>query len=88
MTDGELAHCQVCDLRWDAEVTRRLAIDAFIDKWTREADEYVRGAMFDSPVGDMNRASARVVRTMLRELAETVTSAAVEGERLATEPRS
>lgn len=41
---------------------------AFIERWTKEADYFVRGAMFESPVGDMNRASAAVVRRMLADL--------------------
>jgi hypothetical protein len=53
------------------ELTARLVrpdILAFIDKWMKEADCFVSGTMMESPVGDMNRASADVVRRMLREL--------------------
>ncbi len=44
------------------------AVDRFFDRWSKEGNEYVRGSMMASPVGEMNRASADVVRRMLTEL--------------------
>jgi hypothetical protein len=55
--------------------TRSLSLREFIAKWKREADAYVSGSMMESPVGDMNRASATVVRRMLSELENLITDA-------------
>lgn len=45
------------------EVYRR-----FHEKWMKEADAYSAGSMLESPVGDMNRASAGVIRSLLMDL--------------------
>jgi len=52
----------------------------FIAKWHREAACYESGAMMKSPVGDMNRASAVVVRQMLGELVDILPPPASQKE--------
>jgi hypothetical protein len=43
-------------------------IRRLLDEWRREADGYLCGITFESPVGDMNRASAKVLLGAIREL--------------------
>ena len=50
---------------WNA---RGAGLDEVIKKWTAEAEGYVTGSTLASPVGDMNRASAAVVRRILADL--------------------
>lgn len=57
-----------------------------IEKWTREANGYVSGSMMASPVGDMNRASATVVRSMLNDLQPLLAAPDPLGE--ATRPQT
>jgi len=45
-----------------------IALRDLIAKWEQEREGYVRGIQMDSPVGDMNRASANTVQRFLADL--------------------
>lgn len=47
-------------------------IEKLIQEWRGEVRGYVAGSMLPSPVGEMNRASADVVRRMIKQLEQAL----------------